>query len=89
MTDLYSRRGKLTVTKELLVDGDIKFIKALFGNFYPIHAEWDDTYGFGRDVIYYGFSEHFDVLEDGLMAAEYTAEVTQLESGDYSIRFIK
>ena len=89
MNDIYKRRGKITVANELLVDGDPKMIKELFGNFYPVHAQWDDRYGFARDIIYYGFSEHFDVLEEGLMATEYTTEVTMIENGDYSIKFIK
>lgn len=90
MDDLFKRRGKITVTKELLFDGNVKFLKAFFGNFYPIHAQWDDTYGFGRDLVYTGFSEHFDVVEEGMMAPEYQAEVTRhSENETYTIKFIK
>ena len=89
MNDLFKRRGKITVTRELLFSGNLKFLKEFFGNFYPVDAHWDNSYGFSRDIVYIGFSEQFDIVEEWVMAPEYSAEILTDSEDNYTIKFIR
>lgn len=60
-SDITKRRGCIRVSKQLIDDLDINLFKLFFSNFYPINT---DVVGYG-DIMYYGYSEHFDISLEG------------------------
>ena len=81
MENLIDRRGHIYVSRELLKQADINFLKLLYGNFYPIAI---DEFGsaFNRPLKIYGVSEHFEELEEGTIIPEYEVIIHSDENGD-------
>ncbi len=72
--DLHKRRGCIKVSKELLEEAHIDFLKLFFSNFYPINIE---TIEFDNK-IFYGYSEHFDISIEG-ESNQYDATINSKE----------
>lgn len=90
-----NRKGILRLGREMLHDyGNEKnkeFMKALFSEFYPIMIVTDYDISWGTDLKYYGYSDNFDVVEEGGIIPEYLVEVEyNMEEWDtVSLRFVK
>ena len=79
--ELQKRRGCIRVSKELLEEAHIDFLKLFFSNFYPINIE---TIEFDNK-IYYGYSEHFDISIEG----ELNQYIATIDSIKKTIEFSK
>ena len=79
--DIKKRKGCIRVSKELVDGLNVDLFKLLFGNFYPINT---DIVGYG-DVVYYGYSEHFDVSKEG-ESIQYEATIDNVNN---TIKFNK
>jgi len=74
---LLNRKGRLVVPRSLITDAlHVRpgIVKALFSRFYPTYSE---TVGFypNEVLVYYGYSEEFEEVEEGVIAPDYQATV--------------
>lgn len=75
---LLSKKGWLVVPRALITDAlQVRpgIVKALFSRFYPTYS---DTVGFypQEAIIYYGYSEDFEEVAEGVLAPDYQVIVT-------------
>lgn len=75
---LLNRKGRLVVPRSLITDAlEVRpgIVKALFSRFFPTYSE---TVGFypGEVIVFYGYSEDFEEVPEGVIAPDYQATVT-------------
>jgi len=77
------RRGRVMIPQEALIQNPQEsYLKALFSNFYPVLTEDHHNHNFRDQTVYYGFSPHFDIVEEGQAIPEYNAFVTVLREDE-------
>lgn len=86
MKELKKRRGLIKLSKTFL-DNDIELVRMLFSNFYPVSIVSDYLY-MNDEIHYYGYSEHFEEVEEATIAPEYMVVVYSNKEGKTeSIKF--
>lgn len=83
--EIQKRRGKVIVSRQLLRSEDEKILKALFSNFYPIATEPYHDNGYYNDVLYFGYSPHFDIIKEGDVIPGYDFRFKRDNNGNVSI----
>ena len=83
---IQNRKGSVKINRILLLNGDFEVLKAIFSKFYPLHI---DTNLFTNNITYYGISEEFDIIEEGIVAPEYDCLVTVNKNKTISVKFNK
>lgn len=75
---LLDKKGRLVIPRSLITDAlHVRpgIVKALFSRFYPTYSE---TVGFypNEVLVYYGYSEEFEEVAEGVIAPDYQVIVT-------------
>lgn len=77
--NLENRLGFIEIDRELLLNSEIDWFKAIFSNFFPIYV---NHLFLNRECIeYFGISEHFEILEEGCIIPEYILWLKQDSNG--------
>ena len=63
LKSIKNRLGRVLIDYEMLLHIDLVIIEKIFGSFFPIKGENNFTNGI---IEYYGYSKHFDVLDNGV-----------------------
>jgi len=69
--DLHNRKGKLIVSRSLILESDEKLLREIFTNFFPVDADRNHQYTYWDSIMYYGVSPHFEIVESACIAPEY------------------
>lgn len=88
MEALKNKRGCIRVDQDNLREMDIENLKLFFSNFYPISINSNHLF-MDESLKYFGYSEHFEEVGEGEPAIEYEVEITRIENGNNTIKFIK
>lgn len=72
MSDLLNRKGTFKITRDL-IESNPEVIIDLLKDILVVKIDSDFMY---NSLHYYGYSKHFDLLEDGEFPPEYIAEIT-------------
>ena len=83
---LENRKGSVKINRDLLLEGNLNVLKAIFSKFYPLHI---DTNLFSNNTTYYGISKEFDILEEGTVSPEYDCLITVNKNKTVSVKFNK
>lgn len=79
--NLADRKGRLIISRQLILDADEQTLKEIFSNFFPVATEPSHEIGFWDSIMYYGVSPHFDVVDKACIAPQYDVILTQTEDG--------
>lgn len=85
-SDLFSRKGRFTVTRDFLHDISDDLLFQMFSDVIVLRSEdslWNAT------VTYMAVSPAFEALAEGTIISEYTAEVYLTEEGTHLISWRK
>lgn len=74
-------KGIIKIHPDMLNDifNNVNLTKAFFSNFYPIYI--DDKIDFNHYLTYYGYSEHFDEVDESGEVPEYNIWLINDENG--------
>ncbi|URZ06475.1 hypothetical protein [Clostridium felsineum] len=77
MTDLLKRKGIFRISRDLIIK-EPKGVMEILKDILIIKAENNFA---TNDVVYWGCSEHFEILEPAEILPTYNAEITKEENG--------
>lgn len=87
---LFNRKGKLIVSRQLILESKESALREIFTNFFPIDADRHHQYQFWDSIVYYGVSPHFEEVEEACDAPEYDIILDIDANGDAKFnRFYK
>lgn len=75
---LNNRKGIIEIPNSAIKQLDVNILRVLFSNFYPVNIERD---GFDDSFRYYGYSEHFTEIGEGIQIPKYEPIITTTETG--------
>jgi hypothetical protein len=79
---LSKRKGKLIVSRELILESSGQVLKEIFSNFFPIDADRHHNFNYWDSILYYGISPHFEEVEEACIAPEYEIVLDIDEDGN-------
>ena len=68
---LFNRKGKLIVSRQLILEAKESTLREIFTNFFPIDADRHHQYQYWDSIAYYGVSPHFEEVGEACVAPEY------------------
>jgi hypothetical protein len=71
--DIKKRLGVIHVSSNLLGFTEMNLLKGLFAEFYPVNIDRNTD---PRTILFYGYSEHFDEIEEGEKVPHYDVHCT-------------
>ena len=85
MTDLLKRPGRLSVARDV-IDENPELVQGILSAILIVEAR---ARYITNDIEYTGFSEQFELQEDGNNCPQYNIEVSQDAEENISVEFIK
>jgi hypothetical protein len=79
---LFRRKGKLIVSRQLILEASEQVLKEIFSNFFPIDADRHHNHNYWDSILYYGISPHFEEVEEACIAPEYEMVFDTDENGN-------
>lgn len=79
---LFNRKGKLIVSRQLILEAKESTLREIFTNFFPIDADRHHQYQYWDSIAYYGVSPHFEEVEEACVAPEYDIVLDTDEDGN-------
>lgn len=91
MSDLHLRRGKIKVSREFVTGKGItnNAMRALFSVFYPFGIETIHMWNPFDQLMYYGCSDLFEPLQEGVVIPEYEITFKHDAAGNVNIESVK
>jgi hypothetical protein len=77
---LTKRKGRLIVSRQLILQSNQQVLKEIFSNFFPIDADRNHNNNFWDPI--YGISPHFEEVEEACVIPEYEIVLDIDESGN-------
>lgn len=68
---LADRKGKLIVSRQMIMEADAKVLREIFSNFFPMATEPSHQVNYWDSIMYYGISPHFEKVDEACVAPEY------------------
>lgn len=79
---LTNRKGRLIISRQLILESNQQVLKEIFSNFFPIDADRNHNHNFWDSILYYGISPHFNEVEEACVIPEYEIVLDIDESGN-------
>ena len=79
---LSKRKGKLIVSRELILESNGQILKEIFSNFFPIDADRHHNLNYWDSISYFGISPHFEEVEEACIVPEYEIVLDIDEDGN-------
>ncbi|MNG66073.1 hypothetical protein D3C71_344190 [compost metagenome] len=83
---MMNKLGRIEISDDFLNLKNAKILGALFSKFIPCHIDINARY---RHIIYTGFSEQFEEVNEGFGIPLYVVEIYNKEGDFYEINFTK
>src|SRR5690554_3735433 len=68
---LSKRKGRLIVSRQLILEASEQVLKEIFSNFFPIDADRYHNHNYWDSILYYGISPYFEEVEEACIIPEY------------------
>lgn len=68
---LADRKGKLIVSRQMIMEADANVLNEIFSNFFPMATEPSHQVNYWDSIMYYGISPHFEKVDEACVAPEY------------------
>lgn len=87
--NIRKRKGKIKLSRDLVLSMDQGALSTLFGNFFPLHTETNPIFD-SPLITYYGVSKHFKEIEEGEELPLYEPHIEFHEQNDlHTIDFVE